>query len=163
MHLALTRQAEVEDLHLPVAGEEEVVGLEVAMHDAAGVRGGESRRHLRGDLEGLARRQRPGDQALAQGLALEELHRGEGDFAVLAEIEDRQDVRMRQRRDCLGLALETGQRVGVGGEMRRQDLDRHLAVELGVGGAKDLAHAALSELGDDAVVGEGLSDHGARV
>ena len=159
MQLALARQAEVEDLHLAVAGQEEVVGLEVAVHDAAGVRGGEPGRDLRGDLERLARRQRAADQALAQRLAVEQLHRGEGDLAVLAEIEDRQDVRMRERRDRLGLALEARQRVGVGGEMRRQDLDRHLAVELGVAGAEDLAHPALAELGDDLVGAEPGSDH----
>ena len=41
-----------------------------------------------------------------------------------------------------GFALEAGEPVGVGGERRRQDLDRDLALQLRVGRAIDLAHAA---------------------
>ena len=51
-------QAEVEDLHAAVVGDEEVLGLEVAMDDAVVVRGGEAVGDLDGVVDGLAHRQR---------------------------------------------------------------------------------------------------------
>ena len=59
----------------------------------------------------------------------------------------------------LRFALESRETLLVLGERCRQDLDRHLALELGVGGAIDLAHAALAELGGDLVGAEALADH----
>ena len=56
LRLVALGQAEVEDLHPPVGGEEQVLGLEVAVDDALGVRGGEAASHLGRDLERLARR-----------------------------------------------------------------------------------------------------------
>ena len=61
----------------------------------------------------------------------------------------------------LCLALEALEPLGVGGHLRRQNLERHLALELGVPGEVDLPHPALAELVEDPVVGEGLADHGA--
>ena len=101
----------------------------------------------------------PEVETLAQRLALEQLHGGVGCLAVASEVEDRQDVGMRERGDRLGLALEARERFGVCGKMLRQHLDRHLAVELGVAGAEDLAHAAFAELGGDLVGAQLLSDH----
>ena len=39
--------------------------------------------------------------------------------------------------------------------MRGQDFDGDVAIELGIGGAADGAHAAFAELAADAVVGDG--------
>ena len=50
--------AEVEDLHAPVAREEDVLRLQIAMDDALLVRGGEALRDLQRDVDGLARRKR---------------------------------------------------------------------------------------------------------
>ena len=55
----------------------------------------------------------------------------------------------------LGLACEPRHAVGVLGEPVGNDLDGHLAAQLGVGGAVHLAHTAFPELSGDAVVGDG--------
>jgi hypothetical protein len=49
--------AEVQDLQLPVLGDEEVLGLQVAMDDAFGVSGRESAGALQAQPDGLAQRQ----------------------------------------------------------------------------------------------------------
>ncbi len=90
----------------------------------------------------------------AQGLALEQLGHGVRDAAVRAEVEDREDVRMRQRGDGLGLALEPRERVGVRGQLRREDFDGDLPVELRVARAVDLAHPARAERREDLVGAE---------
>ncbi len=50
------------------------------------------------------------------------------------------------------LALEARQSLG-------QELQRHLAVELGVAGDEHLAHAATAELAHDLIVRQSCSDH----
>ena len=64
------------------------------------------------------------------------------------------DVRMVQRRQRLGFALEARQPLGVVGEGLGQDLDRDVATQLGVGRAIDLAHAAGAEGGDNFIRAE---------
>ena len=57
--------------------------------------------------------------------------------------------RMVESGDRLRLAIEALLHVRVAGEVRRQDLDRHRAVQARVGGLVDLAHAAGADGCDD--------------
>ena len=86
-------QAEVEDLHQPVGGDEQVLGLEIAVHDAAAVR----RRQAAGDLLGvgqrLAQRQRAVGQRRSQRLAVEQLGDDVGLAVGGADVVDGDDVR----------------------------------------------------------------------
>ena len=63
----------------------------------------------------------------------------------------------------LRLALETGEALGILGEGGGQNLERHLAVELRVVGAVDLAHAAFTELGGDAATGDVVTYDGREI
>ena len=67
------RETEVEDLDVSVSGEKQVLGLEVPVHDPAGVRDDEPSRHLAGDLQGLAFGNRASGEPAAQRLALQPL------------------------------------------------------------------------------------------
>ena len=91
---------------------------------------------------------------MAQGLSLEQLGHQERDAALVADVVNGQDVGVRERRDRLGLALETSEPAGVVGSALRQDLDRHLAIEPRVSGAIHLAHATSAERREDLVGGE---------
>ena len=70
----------------------------------------------------------------------------------LADLVDRQDARMVERRCRLRLADETGHPLVVVGELRRQDLERDLTVETPVLGSEDLTHPALADGRDDGVL-----------
>ena len=70
------------------------------------------------------------------------------------------DVRVVERREYLGLALEPHEPIRVGGEGLGQHLERDVAIELRVAGAVDLAHAARTQLGHDLVRTDCLADHG---
>jgi hypothetical protein len=153
-HRVLPGEAEVEHLDLPRAEQEHVLGLQVAVDDALLVRRGQPARDLEGDLDGLAGRQRAVLQALAQRLALQQLHRRVHRALLAAEIVDREDVGVRERSDGLRLPLEAPERVRVLGEIPREDLDRDLPVEPRVPRAEDDAHPALAELGEDLVGSE---------
>ena len=67
---------------------------------------------------------------------------------------DAPDVGMVQAGEDLRLPREPGEPVRFVCEGVGEDLQGHLAVELGVGGLPDLAHAALAQQGGDIVVPE---------
>ena len=63
----------------------------------------------------------------------------------LLQAVDVRDVRMVQRREDFRFALEAREALGSARQRLGQHLDRDLALQLGVGGAIDLAHAAGAE------------------
>jgi hypothetical protein len=67
---------------------------------------------------------------------------------------DRRDVGVIERRERLRLALESRHALRVVGERVRQDLDRHLAAQDGVGCSIHLAHAAFTDQRGDFVDAE---------
>jgi hypothetical protein len=125
----------------PVLADEHVLRLEVAVDDARPVRGGQPL--ASGAVEGQRVLQpgKAGPLRAAQGLALHVLH-GEEDLAVEgANVVDGDDVRVGQPGDGLRLGEELGaHRCRSRPAPRPEELDGHLAVELGVEGAVDHAH-----------------------
>jgi hypothetical protein len=53
----------------------------------------------------------------------------ERELADAAELVNREDARMRQRRDRPRFAVEPAAHVGIRGQMLRKDLDGHVALE----------------------------------
>ena len=165
-HLDPLREAEVQDLEMPVLVDEQVLGLQVPVDDALLVGGGEAPGNLDRVVDRLLRREGPRLEFLAQRFAFQKLHDGIGDAVLRPEVEDREDVRMRERRDRLRLALEPGQRLGIGRDGERQDLDRHVPVELLIPSPVHLSHAARADRRKDFVGAEartGRECHGMAV
>ncbi len=141
--------AEVEDLHrllVPLAGEEDVGRLEVAVDQPRQVGGAQAP----GDLVDEALRGRQREAALVaeprlQLLALEQLHGDEGRVSVDAVVEDADEVRAVELRRGLGLTLEAGAGVVVLGVLRAHQLDGDVDVEMQVPGHPHGAHAAVCE------------------
>jgi hypothetical protein len=107
--------------------------------------------------------QRPRLEFLLQRLAFDELHRDVERALVLVEAVDRADVRVVQRGEQLRFALETREAIAVPRERARQRFDGHVAAELGVARAVDLAHAARAKRTGDFVgaeTGAGHQRHG---
>ena len=63
-----------------------------------------------------------------------------------------------ERREDLRFSLELGEPTRIAGKCLWEDLERHLAVQLGVGGLVDLAHPALADEGGDVVMAESGAD-----
>ena len=141
----LLGQPEVQDLEAAVAGEEQVLGLQVPVDDARRVGG----RERVGDRGAPLRDALAGDRAppepRAQRLALEQLGDHEGDAVCLADVVEREHGGMVERRHRARLALEATAAVGVAGHVGRQDLERDVAPEARVTRPVDLAHAAGAE------------------
>jgi hypothetical protein len=64
-----------------------------------------------------------------------------------------------ERSQHLGFPLETAYALLVLRKDRGQDLQRHRAVQPGIGGPIHFTHASGTELGGDLVMGDRLSNH----
>jgi hypothetical protein len=102
-------------------------------------------------VEDRRQRERRRLDARSQRLAVEQLDCEEGDAFVRAHIVDGQDIRMRQRGDRAGLAIESLARLWIDPRAGADRLDRDLPAQARVAGAVDLAHAAVAERLDDLV------------
>ena len=156
---------EVEDLDRAVLAHLDVGWLEVAVDDAALVCGLERVGDLSSDGHRFRHRNRPSLQLLGKILAVDELHHERADDIRAFDAVDMSDVGMVQRGKRLRLTLEARQAVGVRGEELGNDLDRDVAVEPGIPGTVDFAHAAGADGGDDfirAESGSGRQRHGLR-
>ena len=132
-------------------GDEEIGWLDVAMDDPLSVSGIERVSHLDRDLERGVGGERPACEPVAQRLALEPLHHDEERALRLADVMDRTDVGMIQRRRCPRFPLESPQTLPVAVHLGRQDLDGDFAPEARVARGVHLAHAAGADERDDLV------------
>ena len=156
------RETEVENLHAAVVRDEDVLRLQIAMDDALLVRGGEAVRDLHRvsfDEALRTRRSRPAvaAQPLAQRLALEQLRDDVRRAVVRADVVDREDVRMIQRRGRARLLLEARQTLGIGGERGGSTLMATSRPRRGIARAIDLAHPARPEQREDFVGAEAIT------
>ena len=150
------RQAEVEQLHA-VGREHHVPRLQIAVDDPLPVRRVERVRDGDAGRQRLVEREGAALETPGQRLAPEQLHDQVVGTVLAADVVQRADVRMTQRGHRPRLALEALPRLGIGGDLPRQDLDGHRAIEAGIGGAVDLAHAAGPEGCVDPVGAERLT------
>src|ERR1700693_3735249 len=145
----IERDAEVDDLHLPRWRHQDVLGLQIAVNDAAIVhvrerladllRNGQSARHRQGMLL---------FQHRAQALALDQLH-GDVHPALVARLEEPDHVGMVEALADLFLALEALVEDDVALELDVGNLERHGLAGCGIAGLEDGGHPATGqELGD---------------
>ena len=103
----------------------------------------------------------------AQGLAAHQLHRDVVEWGgvglgtartrahpILTDLVDGDDVGMVERRGGLGLEREAPHALLALDQLGREDLERHVARQVLVAGAVDLAHPAGPQRADHAVMGD---------
>jgi hypothetical protein len=95
-----------------------------------------------------------------QGHTFHELHDHKGAPLFFADVVNGADIRMVQCRSGFGFAPKTFQRLRIARQIVRQKLKRDEASQAGIFGPVDHTHPATPELLDDAVVRDGLADHG---
>jgi hypothetical protein len=164
------REAEVEhlgdDRAARLRGEENVFGLEVAVHQPLGVGGGDGVDHGDHPVEGLG----AGDAApLVEGHAevvpVQQLLHEEG-RAVFGrgDVEDVDHVGVPDGVGGAGLAYEAGDGLAAAAELGPQELDRHLAIHHLVDGAVHVTHASAAKVAHETVaLGEEGADQRRRL
>lgn len=135
--------AEVGDLDAPVGRDQEVSGLDVAVHESGGVGCLQRRGRLGDDVERLV----GGEGAVAlddrrQRFAGHEFHDQEGAPGLLAVVEDAGDAFVVDEGGVAGLGAEALEEAGVAHVFVFEDLDGDGPADDVVGGLPHLAHAA---------------------
>jgi len=97
-------------------------------------------------------------QPAGEGAAFDERHGDVSAALGLAEIVDREDVRMDEVGEDAGFLLEARSELRVGGEQLGEKLERDEAPHAWMVGFVDLRHAALAEDGDDLILAELFAD-----
>ena len=147
-------EAEVEYPQPAVVPEHDVVGLQIAVHDAPVVRGREGVRDRDRELQHPRSRKAAGRELAGQRVSLDQLHRQERAVARFFHRVDGDDVRMVERGQGARLAAETLEPLRISGQRHGKSLERHRPAEPRVLGPPDLAHTACAQLGDDLVGAE---------
>jgi hypothetical protein len=131
------------------------------MHDAACVSRIKRTGDLSSDGDHLIDRKsrRRVDHPIGERRALDELHDQCGTTARFLEAVNVSDVWMVERREHLRFTLETGEAIVIVGKRLRQDLDRHVAIQLGIVRAIDLTHAAGAQGGEHLINPEASAWH----
>src|SRR6185369_3741545 len=153
------RETEVEHLHRSGARDHHVARLDVAVHDAAIVRGCERVSYLNRDRERAAQIEWLTVDNLAHVSPFDELHCDELSVANFVQTEDRADVWMIERRRELGFTFETYEVGSAVSEIRRQDLYDCGPIERRIEDLVNSTLSALADFFDDTIMEEELPEH----
>ncbi len=135
------------EVHHPwaaVSADEDVLWLEVAMDQTDRMGRREPPACLHEHRDDLRRGSSLGLQPIAERVGGEELHRDPHVPVVGADVVDRQHVGMGDSRHRLGLAAQAGLGSAMTAAGTPEQLERDLALQLGVIAAVDHAHAAVA-------------------
>ena len=121
------------------------------MDDAGLVRGLEGFGDLLGQRQCLGQRDRAMGYAVRECFALDEFEHERMPLAAVFEAIDGRDVRMVERGEHLRFPTKSSQPVRIADDSSGQNLQRDIAIELGVAGAIHLAHAAGADETNDFV------------
>jgi hypothetical protein len=152
-------QPEIENLGVPAIGHENIRGFDVPVHDSLPVRRIQRVGKLRSDLQQRLDRERLALDAMFQRPAFQKLHRDEGLTFVLIDFMDGADIRVIEGGRGARFPLESLEGLVVSRQRLRQELQRDESTEPGVFGFEHHAHAAATKLLEDAIVGDGVSNH----
>ena len=148
-------QSEVGDLHAAAVVEQDVLRLDVAVHHADAVRGGQAVQRLGQDAQRLAHREGAlRVHLMTQVHAVDVLHDQIVQPVVLAGVVHLHDVGVGDGRGGLGLAPEPFDELLAVGALRQlgmHDLDGHRAIQPLVRGLVDRGHAAFGDAADNTV------------
>src|SRR6266581_8509530 len=129
------------------------------MNDPLGVRGIQCVGNLDSQVQQCFQFYRTRAYAMLQSYSIQKLHGNERLAVLLADVVNRADVRMIQRRSGLRFALKAGEGLRVPGNIVGQELERDEAVQARVFRFVNHAHTAPANFFDNAIVGNGLADH----
>lgn len=139
------RQAEIQDLDRAVRPHFDVGRFQVPMDDAKFVRGFESISDLPGNGTRVSNRKRATLDDVGERLPFDELHHQRAVFDGV----DVRDMRMVQRRERVGLALESREPFAVIRERIRKNFECNVAIKSSVARTVHLPHAADAERAGD--------------
>ena len=147
-------ESQVQDLDLPLAAQQDVRGLDVAVNDPLVVRVSQAHGCLRGILHHLQRGDRPLLQSLSQAVARDVFHHDVQDLLELVGVEGPHHIGMIEPTHQLHLPLKPGHHPIVRGDLRGNDLERHHPIHHDMMGLVDAPHRAGADPVEDDVTAD---------
>jgi hypothetical protein len=132
-------------------GHEDVLRLEIAVHETSRVCRAQSARDVSADAQNLIDRKRPSLDDLTQCFAFEQLRDEVRAVLRASNIEDADDIGMIERGRHAGLVHEPRDALWIAGFRGREHLDGNIATEPRIGRAIDISHSAAGDEVDHAV------------
>ncbi len=132
------------------------------MNDPCLMGPGEPLRDVGRDPDRLRDHQGPLAQERPQSLSFDEFHDDEGDTVGLVDLVHHGDFGMGDGCGSLGLSQESTMVLWMSLQVEREDLDRHISIELYIVRPVDLAHPPLADLLKEAVMGKALARRNAH-
>ena len=151
------RDAKVAHKGVPLAVDQDVRGLDVAMHHPLAVRIVQGSSHLAQQVAHLVQRKPPPAQHVLERASLQVAHHDVR--RVVGKVVDGKHVRVFQPGHHPRLALKARHRLWVLGDRLPDDLDGHKAVHTRLVGAVHRRHPSLADLFDDLVRAKLGADH----
>ena len=145
----------------PGFGHHHVAGLEIAVHDARGVRRAQRIGNLHAVLQRLGHAQAARRNQVRQRLPRHILHHHVFGFLIAGDVVNRDDIRMIEGGGGLRFLNEAAAAVAIAGACVGQHLDRDHPVQARVLRLPDLAHSAGAELLNYLVMGNRTPNHNA--
>ena len=158
----LPRQPEVQHLHRTVVTHLDVGRFQIPVDDPLLVCCFEGFGDLLSNRQRLVERDSASFDAVSQRRPFDEFQNQRPDAVSFLQAVDVADVRVIQRSQNLCLTLEPRESFWVSRERFRQDLERHLALELGIRRLIDLPHPTLADEGGHVVAPYALESHVVR-
>ena len=151
-------ETKVQHLHGPVLAHLDVRGFQVAVNDTRFVSSLQRLSNLLGDWESFIDSDRPLRYPVGEGWPFHQLQHQRTGAVAFFKAMNGGDVRVVQAGKHLRFSLKPSQAIRISGKGLGQDLERHLAIQLGISGLIDLAHATLADEGGHVVVAESGAD-----
>jgi hypothetical protein len=139
------RDTEVRQEEVAFFIEQNVVGLDVPVNDAATVRHCQRARRLLHEGCGRIEVERPPLQAVAQAAAAQPTHNQIGAVWLAPVVVQGNDVQVFQPRHKLRFHLKAADKIRLIGELRQNDLDRDIALDQRLVGTINRAETAYTE------------------
>src|ERR1700733_32937 len=162
-HRSNFRQAKIQDLRLHALHQEDIRGLDVAVYDSLRV----GRVQPIGDLNAYIQELRHFDgfstNAVLERPTLEQLHGDKWAAFELANIVNRADVGMIERRCSAAFAAESFDGLPVLGNVVWKEFQSNNATEARVLSLVDYAHSSAAQFFQDAVVRDGAAFDGGSI
>jgi hypothetical protein len=134
-------------------------GLDIAVDNAFGMRRIEAVGDLNADLQQLGNLDGPPGDPVLERLALQQFHGDKRPAFELADVVNRADIRMVERRGCARFAMKPLDRLRIMRNIFGEKFQRDIPAQARVLGFIDDAHAAAAKFFDDAVMRNGLTEH----
>src|SRR5688500_11933004 len=146
-----TGDAEVDEVSEVGPGDQDVGRLDVAVQDAMAVGVGESLGYLCDQGDGAAGIQPTSSDDLVEACAVDETHVDVEPAVTLAEVVNRNDVRVLEARRAVRLSAEPSTEVLIARDIGWKELERHGAATTSIERPVNLAHPASPEEALEAV------------